>query len=248
MPIAIDRKLIIEHRVAEQQARATIKNNPVLALVELVTNSDDSYRRLEKAGIVTDGRIVVELVRKYEGSVIRVVDYAEGFDEKTMDERVGGYGGDTSGFTTEDAGRGYWGRGLKEAMIAMGFGSVESIKDGFYHKCSLQDLSYKRNHPIKVTRVLRGEIGVKESGTVITLKTTNSGIRIPQFETLKHSLEFYYSLRDIMSSPKREVILVEKDSRGREKRKEKLFYIFPKGDLFLKALLMCRDMRKRRST
>lgn len=237
MTIAIDRKLIIEHRVAEQQARATIKNNPVLALVELVTNSDDSYRRLEKAGVAVDGRIIVELVRKYEGSVIRVIDYAEGFDEKTMDERVGGYGGDTSGFTTEDAGRGYWGRGLKEAMIAMGFGSVESIKDGFYHKCGLQDLTYKRNLPIKVTKTLRGEIGVKENGTVVTLKTINSGIRIPQFETLKHSLEFYYSLRDIMSSPKRKVILFEKDSRGREKKEEKLSYIFPKGDLFFQGIV-----------
>jgi len=206
MTLAVERKLHIEDRVAEQQARATIKNNPILALVELVTNSDDSYRRLENAGFKADGRIIIELVRRYEGSVIRVMDYAEGFDESRMDERVGGYGGDTSGFTEKDAGRGYWGRGLKEAMIAMGFGSVESIRDDFLHKCTLEHLNYKRNNPIKITRAIRNNLGVKENGTVVTLKAVNEGIRMPQFETLKHSLEYYYSLRDIMSSGSREVL------------------------------------------
>lgn len=240
---AVERKLHIEHRVAEQQARATIKKNPVLALVELITNSDDSYRRLEKAGFKADGRIVVELVRKYQGSIIRVTDYAEGFDALLMDERVGGYGGDTSGFTEQDAGRGYWGRGLKEAMIAMGFGSVESIRDSFFHKCTLQNLDYKRNRSVKITKQLRTGLGVKENGTLITIKATNTDIRIPQFETLKHSLEFYYSLRDIVSNNAREIILIEKDSHNKVKRQEKLVYIPPKGDLFYRGTVPIQDYK-----
>jgi len=237
MSIAVERKLHIEHRVAEQQARATIKNNPTLALVELIINSDDSYRRLENAGFKTDGRIIVELIRKYQGSAIRVIDYAEGFDEQRMDERVGGYGGDTSEFTEKDAGRGYWGRGLKEAMIAMGFGSVESIKENFFHKCTLEHLDYKRNHPIEITKNLKNEFGVKENGTVVTLKLINPGIRVPQFDTLKHSLEYYFSLRDIMASNLRDVTLIEKDARNRVKRQEKLSYIFPKGDIYLRKTI-----------
>ena len=243
MTLAVERKLHIEDRVAEQQARATIKNNPILALVELVTNSDDSYRRLENAGFKADGRIIIELVRRYEGSVIRVMDYAEGFDESRMDERVGGYGGDTSGFTEKDAGRGYWGRGLKEAMIAMGFGSVESIRDDFLHKCTLEHLNYKRNNPIKITRAIRNNLGVKENGTVVTLKAVNEGIRMPQFETLKHSLEYYYSLRDIMSSGSREVLLIEKDSRNKIKRQEKLSYIFPKGELYIRKSITVPEFK-----
>jgi hypothetical protein len=241
MGLAVEAKLHIEHRVAEQQARATIKNNPILALVELITNSDDSYRRIENTGLKADGRIMIELVRKYRGSVIRVIDYAEGFDDKRMDERVGSYGGDTSGFTEKDAGRGYWGRGLKEAMIAMGFGSVESIKDGYLHKCTLEHLDYKRNHPLKITKTIRNSFGVKENGTVITLKAVSEGIRIPQFETLKHSLEYYYSLRDIMSSSARDVVLIEKDSRNRIKRQEKLFYICPKGELYVRKPITISD-------
>ena len=228
--IAIERKLQIDYRVAEQQAKASIKNNPVLALVELITNCDDSYRRLENAGIKVDGRIVITLIRKYSGSIIRVKDYAEGFNEDKMDERVGGYGGDTSEFTEKEAGRGYWGRGLKEAMIAMGSGSVESIRDGILHKCTLDHLNYRRHNPIKVTKELRNIMGVEENGTLVTLKVVNDRVRIPQFETLEHSLEYYYSLRDIMSNGAREIQLIEEDSRNKIKRQERLSYMFPKGD------------------
>lgn len=229
---AVEKKLHIEDRVAEQQARATIKNNPILALVELITNSDDSYRHIEQAGFKADGRIVVELVRKYKDSIFRVIDYAEGFDAVRMDERVGSYGGDTSGFTEENAGRGYWGRGLKEAMIAMGFGSVESIRDNLLHRCTLENLDYKRREPIKITQQLRNSLGVKGNGTFVVLKATTHRIKIPQFETLKHALEYYYSLRDIMSNNAREVVLIEKDSRNRIKRQETLAYVFPKSDPF----------------
>ncbi|MBI3888324.1 hypothetical protein HY311_00850 [Candidatus Nomurabacteria bacterium] len=240
---AVDRKLHIEHRVAEQQARATIKKNPVLALVELITNSDDSYRRLENSGIKTSGSIIVELVRKHQGSTIRITDYAEGFEDTLMDERVGGYGGDTSGFTEQDAGRGYWGRGLKEAMIAMGFGSVESIKDNFFYKCTLENLDYKRSHPVKITKQLRDVLGVKNNGTLITIKANNADIRIPQFETLKQSLEYYYSLRDIVSNPSREIILIEKDQHNKIKRQEKLSYLFPKGELFYKNIIQIQGYK-----
>jgi hypothetical protein len=232
MNYAVDKKLFIEDRVAEQQARATIKNNPTLALVELITNSDDSYRRLVNKGFKADGRIIIELVRKHQGSIIKVIDYAEGFDEKTMDERVGRYGGDTSGFTEKKAGRGYWGRGLKEAMIAMGFGRVESIKDGYLNECTLEHLNYKRSCPVKISKKKRNDFGIENNGTVITLKAINSGIRIPQFEHLKHSLEYYFSLRDIMSNGLRETILVEKDFKNKVKREEKLSYILPKGTLY----------------
>jgi hypothetical protein len=229
---AVARKLHIEHRVAEQQARATIKSNPILALVELITNSDDSYRRLSNKGFRADGRIIIELIRKRQGSIIRVIDYAEGFDDKTMDERVGSYGGDTSEFTESEAGRGYWGRGLKEAMIVMGFGSVESIKDGCFNECTLERLEYKRSSPTKITRKKRNELGIKENGTIVTLKVTKRGIRIPQFDTLKDSLEYFYSLRDIMSNESRKVVLIEKKSRNTVKRSETLSYILPKGELY----------------
>ena len=237
MSIAVDRKLHIEHRVAEQQARASIKNNPILALVELITNCDDSYRRLENAGFKADGRIIIEFIRKHQGSIIRIIDFAEGFDENRMDERVGGYGGDTSGFTEKDAGRGYWGRGLKEAMIAMGFGSVESIKDNYLHKCSLEHLDYKRNNKIKITEAVRNKLEVKDNGTIVILKANNKSIRMPQYETLKHSLEYYFSLRDIMSNSSRNVTLIEMDSKNKIKKKDKLSYVCPKGDLYLRKTI-----------
>ncbi|MCX5997849.1 MAG: hypothetical protein NTV42_09660 [Chloroflexi bacterium] len=232
MVIAVDRKLNIVDRVAELQARATIKNNPILAVVELITNSDDSYRRLEKNGTKVDGRIIVELIRKHQASTIRVVDFAEGFDSATMDDRVGSYGGDTSGFTDEFGGRGFWGRGLKESMIVMGYGCVESINDNYFYKCTLEHLSYKRHNPVNVTRQIRESIGIGHNGTCVTLKILNEEIRIPQYETLKESLEFFYSLRDITTNPERQILLIEKNAANKIKRQETLRYIYPKGCIY----------------
>ena len=48
------------------------------ALVELVTNSDDSCARLEKAGTRVAGTIDVGYERHHTGAVLMVTDQAEG--------------------------------------------------------------------------------------------------------------------------------------------------------------------------
>jgi hypothetical protein len=50
--------LPIDLRIVEILSKATIKNL-IDGIVELVTNSDDSYRRLEEKGIYRDGKISI---------------------------------------------------------------------------------------------------------------------------------------------------------------------------------------------
>jgi hypothetical protein len=232
MTIAVERKLHIDGRVAELQAQATIKKDIILALVELITNSDDSYRRLENAHLEADGRIIIELMRKRHDAIIRVLDFAEGFDDITMDDRISKYGGDTSGFTEKLGGRGYWGRGLKEAMIGMGSGSVQSIKNNTYYECFLEKLEYTRNEPINVTKQIRQNLGIMDNGTLVEIRVTNDSVRIPQYGTLKNNLEFFYALRDIITNQKRQLMLIEKNTNEKIERSEQLSYKLPRGVLY----------------
>jgi hypothetical protein len=82
------RRMTVDPRVIEQLSRSAIKGNPVLAAVELITNSDDSYRKLESNGIPTNAYIRIDLERRRRGSVLKVIDYAEGMDDKKMENCV----------------------------------------------------------------------------------------------------------------------------------------------------------------
>ena len=119
----------IDARVPFQQARQSIKYL-VDAAVELVTNGDDSYRRL---GVEQGGRIDLSLQRLARGrwDYFKVSDEAEGMDSEQLLQALR-YGGSTSGFIEGRAVRGLWGRGLKETILAVGSGTIESVNNGHY--------------------------------------------------------------------------------------------------------------------
>ena len=94
----IQRKLQYDNRVALQQADQAIRKDVIRALVELITNSNDSYHRLEDAGQQVDGHIIIEIQRRYSGSMLSVMDMAEGMNGEQADQSVGTYGAATSGF------------------------------------------------------------------------------------------------------------------------------------------------------
>lgn len=48
------------------------------ALVELLTNSDDSYARLEAAGVAVSGQLLIQYERHRRGALLAVTDQAQG--------------------------------------------------------------------------------------------------------------------------------------------------------------------------
>src|SRR5437667_8816373 len=98
MTIEVNRKLGYADRFALQQADQAIRKDITRALVELITNGNDSYHRLEDAHSPSTGRIVIEIQRRFNDSLLRVYDNAEGFTGEDMDLKVGHYGEATSGF------------------------------------------------------------------------------------------------------------------------------------------------------
>ena len=80
------------------------------------------------------GRIIIELQRsRRNNSVLRAIDFAEGMDSETMDDALGVYAEDTSGFSSGQPVRGYFGRGIKDSILGLGEGRVSGIVDSRMH-------------------------------------------------------------------------------------------------------------------
>jgi len=201
-------------------------------IVELITNSDDSYRDLEELGFKVSGKIKIEVERKrgYSPTIVRVLDRAAGMSGEEMYNKLGTVGDRTSGYEKGKARRGLHGRGAKDVAI---FGSThfESIKDGKYSHLIISpslEGSFEAFDK-KAGEKERGRLGIaRGNGTAVTIEVS-SGCRIPQHEKLLDILSRYYSLRDIMSDTHREIILSDVKSR----KSTRLLYEYPAGDVVL---------------
>lgn len=194
-----------------EQARATCGDHPLFALIELITNSNEAYNKLDYKGIKHRGEIIIEVYPRRQGlTKYSVKDFALGLDEQDFTKKVQEMGGDMSGLTKEIGGRSYWGRGLKEALINFGYGEIISIKNGKLYKATSKDVTLSFEGEKDVFKTDRDEYGVKsdENFTCINLIARNTHIqKTPQFESLKYLLSKYFELRDILVKDSRKIIL-----------------------------------------
>ena len=236
--MAKSRKLQYADRVALQQADQAIRKDVLRALVEIITNSNDSYSRLEDAGSPVSGEIIIDIWRKRKNSVIRVRDFAEGMDDVHMDKVVGTYGEATSGLKEDKHVRGMWGRGLKDAIFGLGYGFVTSIRAGSLYRSSLLLKEgvpmFDLDEPIPVTDELREKHGIPEgNGTEIEILVSRQDVKIPQFENLRNYLQRHFELRTIMGNPSRLIILRNFAGSDRIKDEHVLSYKPPRGEMVL---------------
>ncbi len=205
MVILQKKKLQASSRAFQTLASQAIGNDLLKGLVELITNSDDSYFRLEKNGVTTSGKIEIEIERRPRSrqTLVRVRDFAQGMDNQQMDECIAHNGDDVSG----DTGRGFFGMGLKDTIINFGKGEIYSVKDGRYYKCRLEGDDFTPFLPQRVDAKLRKELGIANNGTLVSILVMNPRVRIPQFDTLREDLQNHVLLRLIMKDPNRTIIL-----------------------------------------
>ena len=232
------RKLQYADRVALQQADQAIRKDVLRALVEIITNSNDSYSRLEDAGLHASGEIIIDVLRKHKNSVIRVRDFAEGMNDLHMDRVVGTYGEATSGLKEDKHVRGMWGRGLKDAIFGLGYGYVNSIKDDHLYRSSLLLKegvpTFNLDDPIPATEELREKHGIPEgNGTELEIIISREDVKMPQFENLRNYLQRHFELRTIMANPARLIILRNLSSLHKVKHEYVLSYKPPKGEMVL---------------
>jgi len=229
--------LPIDARITIQMSYGTIRYL-YDAIVELVTNSDDSYKRLERDGIADKGEIRIRVRRLKGGKCERleVIDLSEGMNKEKLEKALI-FAGETSGFEEGESVRGLFGRGLKEAIIALGKGEIYSIKDD---KLSIAEvwIDKKANKPKRrlieepytPTKEERKEIGIPEgNGTVVRIIVTNDKIKCPDIKTFLPQIKNHYALRDINSATNRKVTLEFESPEKNLKRFKPISYERPKG-------------------
>ena len=209
------------------------------AIVELVTNSDDSYKRLERDNIPAEGVVKIHVRRGKGGKceMLEVIDFAEGMDEESLREALV-FAGESSGFQEGKSVRGLFGRGLKEAIIALGKGEIYSIRDD---KLSIAEVWTDKRDNRSKRRVLeepyvpskeeREKLGIMEgNGTVVRIVVTNEQIKCPPLGNFVPQIRDHYALRDINSVRSRKIRLeFESPGQKNEKMFETISYEGPKG-------------------
>jgi hypothetical protein len=232
------RKLQYADRVAIQQADQAIRKDVMRALVEIITNANDSYSRLEQSGGSSSGEMIIEVQRRHKNSMIRVMDFAEGMTDKRMDKVVGTYGEATSGLKEDQHVRGMWGRGLKDSIFGLGYGHVRSFKGSYFYSCSLLLKkgipTFDLDEPVYASLALREKYGIPEgNGTIIEITVARDDVKMPQFNNLRNYLQRHFELRPIMSNPKRTIKLREIGADGKLRQENELSYKSPIGEKIL---------------
>jgi len=193
-------------RAFHQDAMEAMKGDIVRGIIELITNSDDSYASLGDRQKQQKISVEVEHRRGQPWRVI-VRDRAAGMTAKQMIERITRLGGRTSGFERGESMRGNLGRGAKD-VAAFGDVSFMSIKRGRYAELILRSTGdWELAADRKATREDRKRLGVpRGSGTTVEINAMPT-IRCPRHETLRRKLSTHFQLRDILSDPMRRVEL-----------------------------------------
>lgn len=201
------------------------------ALVELITNCDDSYHRLymNKKRSEDGGDILIEICEQRKGnpSLVIVRDKAEGMALQEMTEKFGEVGTRRS----RSGDRGFMGRGAKDCT-ALGKMTIESIKDDKYYKCVLT--TKPQLIPLidkaSASQDIRIMLGIpKGNGTVVALEI-NPEHKIPHVETIIRDLPWHFALRDILSESRPTKVRI-KNLNNPKMKPEKIVYSHPQGEV-----------------
>jgi hypothetical protein len=185
------------------------------ALVELITNSDDSYARLEKTCTQVTGQIRIKYERHQAGALLVVADQAEGMSFKQACFILA-YGGAHSPLARgESGGRGYFGRGLKQAIYGLGHGWIETIHAGRYSHIELfrsENGGYLYDDgggDRSVDAEDYKRLNIAESGTQVTVIIENTQVNISHFQTVVQAVANNIYLREVLTRRNVELVNVQ---------------------------------------
>jgi hypothetical protein len=204
-------------RAFRQDAELAMGSDPVRAIVELTTNSDDSYVGLLPT---RKGQIRIEVERHRADATVRVVkDRGCAMTGREMTERLGKDGVRSSGFELGKDVRGLLGRGAKDCVA---FGTAEWVS-----RIGGRESQFKLEPSGRWEAADVGSVAASDHGTTASLRI-EPRFTVPQHAKLKALLERHYALRPCISDRKgRDVHLVD----VRQGRDEHLVYEAPVGTL-----------------
>lgn len=206
-------------------------------LTELLTNADDSYRRLSQQGVAIEDPAKITILFEKRRKRFIVLDRAEGLSDVEMKDRFVVYGQESADRSRGLRTRSLFGKGLRDVLFTQRFGQVKSIKDGRFFNCRFRWKGVDGQEgpvveikpPSRVTPELREALGIPHNGTVVEFQLAE-GVRNPHIAKLVEKLCRFYMLRMINSSPHREVLFAVLGQRGQASHETQLSYVFPEID------------------
>ena len=224
-------KIETDPRLVARRVRTAIQGNAISALVELITNCDDSYRRLEGENVPVDGRINVLYQKEGYSGRFAVRDNAAGMSYEELSHAFEKYGAATSGFKAGKAVTGFFGTGAKNALGGMSDGRICTFKDDIFTECRVfldgNNLMGEIDDAQPATAALRSKHEIDANGTVAYFSADpEKGQRVPQFDTVFQCLANHWRLRKIMTNRKRKVFLI---NVGEKLKKRRLTYGLQRG-------------------
>ncbi|MEA1866480.1 MAG: ATP-binding protein [Thermodesulfobacteriota bacterium] len=227
--------IIVDQRVIDIDSRrfASVEK----ALVELITNSDDSYARLEKTNTQVTGQVRIQYERHQRGALLVVADQAEGmsFEQACF---ILSYGAAHSPLARgEGGGRGYFGRGLKQAVYGLGHGLIETIHAERFSRIELfrsenGGYLYDDGGGDRLAKAEDYErLGIAECGTQVTIVIENMHVNISHYRSIVQAVANNIYLRDVLTRRNVEFVNVQ---QGKEvKRNRQVHYEEPPAIVLL---------------
>ena len=220
----------VDPRHTMRSIKSAIQGNVIKTLVELITNSNDSYTRIEESGNNINGEILISYEKIGNRGNFSVIDNAEGMSHDDIKQKLTKYGVAASGLLNGFSVRGYFGQGAKDALISMINGEIHSIKDGIYTCCKLYEENHEPKYAIEssipATKQLRRKVLIPENGTTAKFSADPEfGITVPRLSTIQEEIANNYQLRKILMNDKRKIFL----KSSAEKKQRHLKYKLPPG-------------------
>lgn len=193
------------------------------AVVELLTNSNDAYFRAGAKHKNYWLKIYSESQR------VVMLDHATGLRGEKMQQcflTVGAY-------TSSDGSRGFFSRGAKDISI-LGNVTFESIKDGFYSRCTIDVNAYGQMHEfdVPVTPEIRTRLRIPNNGMSVTLDVLPT-IHIDDPILFSMHTRKRASLRDILLDQTNDVYFEYYYPGDQPAYHETFRYFYPDGNMIL---------------
>jgi hypothetical protein len=236
-------------RFLKRHINKAIQRSYLKALAEPITNSHDSYIRLEEDAVRRGDAKIAEAPKPIliyvdrRSKRLRVIDYAEGISRDEMLEKFLEYGEEKGGQEKGYRVRALFGQGLADVMFSQVRGIVHSIKDTKYCYAKFK-WRKKQEHGRLIERQV---IDIPDDSTHATLEIRqqhhipppNNGTvaeftfvaHFPQEEKIVERLSNFYMLRLVNSDAKRIVRAIFTEPDGKVSAEHPIKYSFPTGEL-----------------
>jgi len=201
-------------------------------LVELITNCEDEYERMNKPNKRYDGKAIVRYKRggKQNLGKISIGDKGRGMTLDFIKRLINtGYGGEV---LSDGAGRGYYKEGLQDAM-SVGDSKIITGSGKEFYKITYIDSLWS---VFKADEKDIKDAGLLKHGTFVEVTLPKLTQFNPHADNLKNQIKKYFSLRKMLSTEKNKdftntLELKFQTINGKEGVPEKLNYVEPKNNI-----------------